>query len=185
MSVDVREDERVQTYLRHVCGQVKAAEMHRDIRLELESHIQELVDDKMDGGQPSGQAVEETLIELGNPLAIGKGLHQVHKPKMEWGLLAIVFMFLTMALFAVFAVGTSMQQSRLGFGADFFKREMVFVALGLGVMLSLYFMDYRKIERWAWAVLASPLLLVLLAHLDGSKVNGQIWLNVGSFGFDV
>ncbi|TXK70634.1 FtsW/RodA/SpoVE family cell cycle protein [Paenibacillus sp. N3.4] len=184
MIVDVREDERVQRYLSEVCEQVRASEVHRDIRWELESHLQDLVDAKLEKDCSFNQAVEESLSELGDPEQIGRGLHKVHKPKMEWGLLAIVVMFLGMALFAIFAVETSMSSMR-GMAQLLFEHELIFVSLGFMVLIGFYFMDYRKMERWAWGIMALPFVLALLVHIVGEQVNGQKVLHIKNMVIDV
>lgn len=68
-----------------------------------------------------------------------------------------------------------------GRAAYFFLRQMVFAALGLGLMLLASRVPMYFYRRYAFAFLAVTLVLLLLVPLIGVKANGsRRWLGVGS-----
>jgi rod shape determining protein RodA len=66
---------------------------------------------------------------------------------------------------------------------DFYRQQVVWFAIGLGLYLVAAMVDYRLICQWAtlWYVLAVALLLMVL--MVGVRVNGsKSWLGWGRFG---
>ncbi|WP_145412845.1 hypothetical protein [Paenibacillus xylanexedens] len=49
--------EQIQNYLDQICGQVRAREVHNDLREELGNHLEEIIYDKEQEGFTSKEAV--------------------------------------------------------------------------------------------------------------------------------
>ncbi|WP_426454372.1 permease prefix domain 1-containing protein [Paenibacillus sp. S-38] len=86
----IREYEEVQDYLNQVCSKVRAREVHQEIREELISHIEELVLTKEADGSSKEKAVPWALRQMGDPAQVGGELHKIHRPRLNWVLLAAV-----------------------------------------------------------------------------------------------
>lgn len=71
--------ESIQEYLVQVCRHVKARDVHRDIKVEMQNHLDELVEDKLNEGLSEDEAVRAALVQMGDPDQIGKQLHAAHK----------------------------------------------------------------------------------------------------------
>ncbi|WP_088831721.1 FtsW/RodA/SpoVE family cell cycle protein [Paenibacillus tyrfis] len=184
----IREHENVRDYLSSVCSQIRARELHKDIRRELESHLEELVLDKEAEGASREEAVAWAIRQMGDPVTVGRELHLVHKPRMHWGLLLGLIAFLGLGVFAMSSIESSyaaMRSNSLD-GVGFAIRKMFFIALGLPVLLAFYFMDYRKLKAWSllmYYLAAGGMLYVLLF---GHQVNGaRSYLSIWRFSIDL
>ncbi|PUA39266.1 cell division protein [Paenibacillus elgii] len=184
----IREHENVRDYLSSVCSQIRARELHKDIRRELESHLEELVLDKEAEGASREEAVAWAIRQMGDPVTVGRELHRIHKPRIHWGLLFGLIVFLALGVFAMYSIESSyaaMRPNGLG-GVGFAIFKMFFIALGLPVLLVFYFMDYRKLKAWSllmYYLAAGGMLYVLLF---GHQVNGaRNYLSIGRFSIDL
>ncbi|NEN83799.1 FtsW/RodA/SpoVE family cell cycle protein [Paenibacillus elgii] len=184
----IREHENVRDYLSSVCSQIRARELHKDIRRELESHLEELVLDKEAEGASREEAVAWAIRQMGDPVTVGRELHRIHKPRMHWGLLFGLIVFLGLGVFAMYSIESSyaaMRPNGLG-GVGFAIFKMFFIALGLPVLLVFYFMDYRKLKAWSLLMYYLAAVGMLYVLLFGHQVNGaRSYLSIGRFSIDL
>ncbi|WP_412675016.1 permease prefix domain 1-containing protein [Aneurinibacillus aneurinilyticus] len=47
------------------------------------------IEQKIKEGVHREEAIQQAIRQMGDPILLGKQLHKVHKPKMEWGLIGI------------------------------------------------------------------------------------------------
>ncbi len=80
----------VAAFLNRVCRHVRARELHADIREELISHVAERMELLLEEGMPEEEAAAEAVRQMGDPDAIGRNLHQAHKPAVEWKMFVII-----------------------------------------------------------------------------------------------
>ncbi|MCP1307890.1 FtsW/RodA/SpoVE family cell cycle protein [Paenibacillus tyrfis] len=184
----IREHENVRDYLSSVCSQIRVRELHKDIRRELESHLEELVLDKEAEGASREEAVAWAIRQMGDPVTVGRELHRIHKPRMHWGLLLGLIAFLGLGVFAMSSIESSyavMRSNGLK-GVDFAIRNMFFIGVGMPILLVFYFMDYRKLKAWSllmYYLAAGGMLYVLLF---GHQVNGaRSYLSIWRFSIDL
>ncbi|MCR8845958.1 FtsW/RodA/SpoVE family cell cycle protein [Paenibacillus sp. SC116] len=145
-------------YLECVCGQVKAKDVHEDIRNELLCHIQELADEcSYLNNMTLDETVSYVLKQMGNPEEVGRGLHIAHKPKPEWSVIALVAGMVGIALIILLNLAVNFS----------IKQGLIYGFIGISVMIALYFFDYRKLLRFSW-----PLYLITLAVLVVTQIFG-------------
>ena len=58
--------ERIQHYLDHMCVQVKAREVHNDLRDELGNHMEEMILDKEQEGYTEEEAIAYAIEQMGD-----------------------------------------------------------------------------------------------------------------------
>lgn len=78
-------NQQIQTFLDTVCQQVKYQEVHDEIRLELRSHLDELVEKYVSSGIAETDAVNAALADMGDPVLIGQQLTRPTSPKPSGG----------------------------------------------------------------------------------------------------
>jgi cell division protein FtsW len=100
----------------------------------------------------------------------------------DYVLLGAVLGLLAIGTVMVFSASASEALERFQNPYYFFERQMLWVALGLGVMWSISRLDYWKLPRfalWAYAISGFALLLVLVPHI-GLEINGaRRWVKFG------
>ena len=65
-------------------NQVKFIFDHQSIRRELNSHIQDLIDEHNWNNLPEEELILKINDEMGDPIDLGKSLNQVHKPLLGY-----------------------------------------------------------------------------------------------------
>lgn len=70
---DTQYCDKVSDFLDLVCEQIKAKEIEQKIK----------------EGVHREEAIQQAIRQMGDPILLGKQLHKVHKPKMEWDLIGI------------------------------------------------------------------------------------------------
>lgn len=71
-------------YTKKVLKQVKFIFDHQSIRRELNSHIQDLIDEHNWNNLPEEELILKINDEMGDPIDLGKSLNQVHKPLLGY-----------------------------------------------------------------------------------------------------
>ncbi|MCF0241432.1 MAG: rod shape-determining protein RodA [Treponema sp.] len=64
-----------------------------------------------------------------------------------------------------------------------YLKQIFFACLGLGSIIIIVFLDYRRIKRYSFYLYLGLLLILIITRLVSKKVNGaHSWLGIGSFG---
>jgi len=171
-------NDKIQAYINQVCTQVRLRDIHQDVRLELEAHILEAVEEHLSQGSSEEEAIEKAIAQMGDPETIGKQLNQVHKPKPEWIVLLFSFLFINTGLLAMYFI----QKQGLLTSIQIFEQSLFFSFIGLVSIIVLYFFDYRKLEKYSKHIYLGTLLLLIYTILFGRQVSGsRAWLSIGPF----
>ncbi len=158
-----------------VLGQVKYKKAHRIIQEELQSHIEELTQLHISNGMSEDEAVKKAILKMGDPIAIGKQLHNTHKPKTEW---SIVILLGAIVLFGVYIM---FKYSQIATHPFYFKRQILFVAAGIILAVALYFVDFVRFEKYSLPVYYSACILLLAVIIIGPNTYGRAVIVVGEF----
>lgn len=158
-----------------VLGQVKYKKAHRIIQEELQSHIEELTQLHISNGMSEDEAIKKAILKMGDPIAIGKQLHNTHKPKTEW---SIVILLGAIVLFGVYIM---FKYSQIATHPFYFKRQILFVAAGIILAVALYFVDFVRYEKYSLPVYYGVCVLLLAIIILGPNTYGRAAIIVGNF----
>ncbi|MEK4073342.1 FtsW/RodA/SpoVE family cell cycle protein [Paenibacillus sp. FSL M7-0656] len=140
-------DERIQHYLDHMCVEVKAREVHNDLRDELGNHMEEMILDKKQEGYTEEEAIAYAIEQMGDPTVVGKSMHRLHRHRMHWGLLVGIASLLIISLLLMWIFTTNIAVKTSQF---FYISHVIYTIFGLVLMVILMYFDYRKWKRNAW-----------------------------------
>lgn len=170
----------VQAFLVRICAQVRAKNVHEDIRLEMLDHLEAIVCEKLDGGMEWLEAIEAAIEQMGDPDTVGRQLDATHKPKTEWSVIAFVAGMLGIGAVTLLSLYYAMD------GQLNIERKMLFVLAGISVMGGLYFVNYRRLLDYSNFLYGGALVIMVAPHLQGVVVNGaKQWIFVGPFFLNV
>lgn len=171
---------RVKEFLREVCSEVKAKDVHADIKQELLNHLEETVETlQEDKGIGFDEAIDGALKQMGDSRQIGRGFHAVHRPKPEWGTIALVACMVAIAIVSLFAL--HMAYSEDPFRSSNAVSSFFAGVIGIAGMITLYFVDYRKLVPYSWLLYGGTVLAMLYANLGGTQINGvKSWIMIGN-----
>ncbi|MEK4852416.1 FtsW/RodA/SpoVE family cell cycle protein [Paenibacillus sp. FSL H7-0756] len=175
----------LERYLDTVCAEVRAKGMHNEIRDELSGHFADLVTERLELGATEEEAQQYAIRQLGDPQAVGRELHQIHKPRIPWGLLAGVLLLSAVSLLGMAAV-------EAGFTEDFIPnalmlRQSVFIILGLAAMTGMFFINFKQLQRASgWIYSGALILIVASLWLGPEMMNGsRRYVSILGFPFDL
>lgn len=178
----VAQNVKIQAYINDVCLQIKFREVHQEIKLELKTHLQELVDEYLLQGLSEDEAVNKAIIQMGSADIVGKQLHKIHKPKPEWSLLALSLLFVGSGLLAMFFI--EKQGLFLSGHIPIFIRSLVLTIMGAVTVVGLYLFNYRRLEPFSRHIYWGTVLFLVMTFIMGQRVNGKLYLSIGSILFD-
>ncbi|WP_280771553.1 FtsW/RodA/SpoVE family cell cycle protein [Salipaludibacillus daqingensis] len=172
---------RFEEFLSKVTSKVKSKEAHGMIKKELTHHLQELSQSFEKRASSKAEAEEKAIQEMGNPYTIGEKLNQLHKPKIDWLLLAL---FLTIASISFLPLINGVPELSLS-SAYFISRQAIWYTLAILVILGLLFFDYRRWKNFWLPFYGIGISLLLCTLLFGREMNGaKRFVSFGDFSFD-
>lgn len=109
-------------------------------------------------------------------------MHKRHE--MDFGFLITVLALLAFGLVMVFSASTPDSLSNYGNSYHVVVRQAIWALLGIGVMVFIANLDYRKYTKYAFPLVVVTLILLVAVLFVGIEVNGaKRWLGVGSLSF--
>ncbi|MDO4315849.1 MAG: permease prefix domain 1-containing protein [Oscillospiraceae bacterium] len=162
------ERKTIQGYLAAVEEQIRWRRARPVVARELERHLEDQRDAFAAEGNSPEEAERLAVEEMGDPVAVGTELDRIHRPKPQWGLLALTMLlalaggFLRVRLFAGW--------ERYCLGSDP-ARTAAALGLGMACLLGAYFLDYTFLGRHAGAVYIAAVAAGLLSLWLSPNVN--------------
>ncbi|MCM1157164.1 MAG: permease prefix domain 1-containing protein [Bacteroidales bacterium] len=161
---------KAEEYLTLLTEQIRCKKAKAGVRDELLQHINDQKESLLKEGMTEEEAETEAVRQMGDPVEAGMELDRIHKPQMEWGIIALAA-FLSI-------IGVVVQYLlKNHFGKNCFLpstgKALVSLAVGMACMTGICIMDYRVIGRNA-----GKIYLALLAVLFwgtcfyGLRING-------------
>ncbi|WP_315795505.1 FtsW/RodA/SpoVE family cell cycle protein [Paenibacillus sp. BIC5C1] len=139
--------EKIKHYLDQLCSQVKAREVHTDLRDELGNHMEEMMLDMEQEGLSQEEAAAYAIEQMGDPAVVGKSMHRLHRHRMHWGLLVGLIGLSITSLLLIWIFTTNVADEKY---QSLYRGHVVYIVIGVMLMLFFIYFDYRKLKRAAW-----------------------------------
>lgn len=174
---------RILAYINDVCEQIKFREVHQEVKLELKTHLQDIVEENLSKGFSEDEAVNQAITQMGSANIVGKQLDKIHKPKPEWSIIALSLLFASLGLLAMYFI--EKQSLYTSASISIFAKSLVTTIIGVVIAAGLYLYDYRKLESYSRHIYLGTVLALLTVVVFGQSFNGKSYLNVGPIYFDL
>ena len=149
--------ERIEQYLEAAVAQVRWNRVRPALERELRTHLEEQTVAYLAEGMDEDAAETEAVRQMGDAEAVGLALDAVHRPKRQTAIL----LFAGLAI----ALGMYLRAELIGSSYAFALASGV---LACGVLLVGYYLDYRRLSRYAWYIYGAVLVLgALCAYQTG------------------
>lgn len=172
----------IKNFLEQVCTEVKYKKAHNKIETELSSHIYELIEVYMDKGMTEEDAAKKAIEQMGNAAEIGKELHKVNKPKVEWSLITLISITVIIGLISLFSIARDPAFRNLNM-SQFIKSYTIYGGLGITLFIGCFLFDYTKLEKYSLHMFLASLVLLLISSRSNNTINGLSTIWIGSFRF--
>ncbi|MCM3716460.1 FtsW/RodA/SpoVE family cell cycle protein [Alkalihalobacillus oceani] len=168
-------------FLTKVTSKVKAKEARSMIKKELIHHLQELSHSFQQKTASKEEADERAIQEMGNPFTLGENLNRLHRPKIDWLLIAL-FVIIAGNSFLPLIHGNLAMSLPSTF---YFSRQAIWLTLAVVAIVAFLFFDYRKLKNYWWLFYGSGLILLLYTYLFGlMKLNAVRWISIAGMSVD-
>lgn len=140
--------EQIERYLETAGAQVRWKRVRPALERELRTHLEEQTEAYLADGMDEDTAEAGAVRQMGDAEAVGLALDAVHRPKRQTAIL----------LFAGLAIVLGMYLR-----AEFIGSSLAFAlasgVLACGALFSGYYLDYRRLSRYAWYIYGAVLVL--------------------------
>ncbi len=167
-------------YLQLVTDQIRWKKARSDVKTELENHILDQMESYRNEGMEEQEAMEQAILEMGDPIEVGVELDRIHRPKMSWGILLLVGILGGIGVLLQFVLWNN------GSGTMQPERQIMFHIAGFLVMLGAYFLDYSILGKYAKqiGILFCGIMMLLISF--GQLANtGGTFLMIGRLAISV
>ena len=140
--------EQIERYLETAGAQVRWKRVRPALQRELRTHLEEQAEAYLSEGMTEDAAEAEAVRQMGDAEAVGLALDAVHRPKKQTAIL----------LFAGLAIvlGMYLRAELIGSSLAFALASGV---LACGALIGGYYLDYRRLSRYAWYIYGAVLVL--------------------------
>lgn len=96
--------------------------------------------------------------------------------RMDWIMGSSVFLLLCAGVVFIYSAGFHGQNAIV---RPFYKSQILWGLLGLGVYIGVAFFDYRILKRYIWILYGFSIILLLMVFVFGVRIHGSLrWLNI-------
>ena len=159
--------ETIRDYLDTVTAQIRWKRARAAAVRELETHLEDQRDEFLAEGHPSAEAERLAVEEMGDPVAVGTDLDRLHRPRPQWGMLALTLALLLVGSYLRYAL------TRVGepwYDLDPFRCALS-AAAGAAALMGAYFLDVSRLLRRARWVYMGAIAAGVLCLLFSPNVN--------------
>ncbi|MBP3886826.1 MAG: FtsW/RodA/SpoVE family cell cycle protein [Cellulosilyticum sp.] len=161
----------VDDFLKKVLEQVRYRKIHPFLAYELNDHIECLKDDYMEEGMREEEAYRKAVAQMGDAECIGEELHRMHKPHMEWSILALVLGLLGIG---VFILSIYFSQYMIGESEiNFFAKHLICIGLSSIGFFVMYFLDYQRLDQYTHIFYGIGIGTLIAVEKIGLELNGM------------
>lgn len=158
----------IRSYLDAVAEQIRWRRARPVVTWELERHLEDQRDAFAAEGHENAEAM--AVAEMGDPVSVGAELDRMHRPKPQWGLLALAILLALAG--TVLRVWLTADWDTYYMDVNPYKAALAFL-LGCAALLVGYFLDYGWLgRRGGWIYLGALVVSFLLLVVPQRMPNG-------------
>ena len=171
---------KAEEYLKTLTDQIRCKMAREAVRDELLCYIEDQKAAFISEGMEQDEAEEAAVLEMGDPVETGNEMDRIHRPKMAWGMIALIA-----ALSIVGYVVQKLIEAKVVEAGGYNwlgSKNLLFLAAGLVIMIGVCFLDYTRIGKYAREIMISVDVLVFVGiTFFALMLNGAanfIWIPV-------
>lgn len=170
---------RAEEYLTILTEQIRCRMARGAVREEFLCHIEDQKAAFLSEGMEQAEAEEAAVREMGDPVETGNELDRIHRPKMAWGMIALIAVLSIVG----YLVQYLLQEKWIAAGGEGGagpSGSIPYMIAGLAVMIGVCLADYTRIAVRARELLILMFLFFAVGPIFFSvSVNGSMnWIEI-------
>lgn len=145
-SRDTQNSSILEQFMGEVLAHVKAKQMHNEIRAELQDHLLNEIEYRMDQGMDESSAEQQAVRNMGEPSVVAAQFNQVHRPKAPWKLWISILVWIAICVVGLFTVQAGNPQDLYRLSAEGYAWRLV---PGVVAFLFAFWAGYQKLQQGA------------------------------------
>lgn len=177
---------KVKEYVDSVCSYVKYREAHKEIKQELICHVEDIVDEYTEEDMPYDEALDNAIQRMGNVETVGKQLNKAHKGTPDWITLVLTIILVNISTALMYFICyNSSPERKMMYSKDIFTKSVFYSVIGTVIMITLYFFNYKKLEKYSKHIYIGMCILMISFPFTAVFVNGRPYLKLGPFTINI
>lgn len=182
--MSVEGNKRVEEYLENVCLLIKNKRVHKSVKAELLSHIEEIVENSISENCTKEEAIDKALKQLGSYNLVGSELNKVHKSEPDWIVLAITGLFMLIGMFLLGYIDNN--YSGEIFSYNILPRTIIYSIIGIALAYVISKVDYKVLARYSKFIYIGTIVLMIGSLFLSKYTNTEVgYIIVGPISFKV
>ena len=163
----MQEHKTIQSFLDVVAAQIRWKRACPIVTAELERHLE----DQRDActGEGLENAEELAVKEMGDPVVVGTELDRVHRPKPQWGIIALTIALALVGVLLRIFLTAGWKEEYMAVNP---VKALAAFLLGCVALLAGYFLDYSRLSRHAGKIYIGVLIAGILLWRYSRFING-------------
>ncbi|MBO3446127.1 FtsW/RodA/SpoVE family cell cycle protein [Clostridium sp. CCUG 7971] len=165
--MDLGNNKNIKDFLDNIIIHIKNKDVHKEVKMEFESHILEIVYEFIDNGLSEEKAIEEAIKRMGDAKKIGERLNKVHKPRPDYVTILLTIGLLSIGVLTMYSL---MKNDLVSKGMIY--KNLLSAILGGVVGICIYKFDYRKIKKYSYHMYLLMIVLLLIDKILNPNTYG-------------
>lgn len=154
----------MEEFLKTITEQIRCVKARDGAAQEIRNHILDQTAAYEKSGDDHDKALEKAIRDMGDPVEIGIALDAVHRPQLDWRLLAITLILHIAGLAVMYGA----------YGSARFPRQCAYTVLGFAITIGVCFIDYTFIGRCCHIIYVAMTAAMFVFALSGAQINGRV-----------
>lgn len=163
----------MEEYLKVLVEQIRCKKARPYICQEFKEHLEDQIATNISEGMDHESAEKAAVKDMGDPVETGIALDRIHKPQVAWKMLLLIGIISVVGIVIHWLINMQVE------GADAYVsgKYAIHVALGIIVMMVLYFIDYTVLARFSKLIAGVLLASCIYTLFFGISINGmRAWM---------
>lgn len=166
-----------ETFLKTIQSSIRSKEAKQFVSLELNHHIEETVKGLIEEGSTREKAEKKAIKQMGDPIKLGLKLNKLHRPRIDWSLLALFVVVLGIGFLPSMILPEAVPDGRIQYTGI---TKITIGICGTALTAALMFFDYRHLKKYCYLFYGLGVFILLAILSSHTPINGRnIYLYIG------
>lgn len=137
-------------YQKTLMEQIHNKRARNMVAREIRSHIEDLCEEYEASGMSHEKALEEAVLEMGDPIETGMQMNQIHRPRTPYGMLGMMFGLICVGIVMQGIIFSQLENRVIG--DTYLRNTILFNLVSMGIIAVLLHVDYSFLGKYAYGI---------------------------------